>query len=100
MTDRLMRRAETAARTLKLMANDQRLLLLCKLRQGECAVGELVDAAGISQSSVSQHLARLREGGMVKSRRAANNIIYSTADARIDALIDQLCEHFGQGEAA
>lgn len=100
MTERLIERAESVARTLKLMANDQRLVLLCRLRQGECAVGELVDAVGVSQSSVSQHLARLREGGMVKARRAANNIFYSTAGPNVDALIDQLCEHFGKGSAA
>ncbi|WP_416906989.1 MAG: ArsR/SmtB family transcription factor [Polymorphobacter sp.] len=99
MTERLAERAEAVSRTLKLMANDQRLLLLCRLRQGECAVGELVDAVGVSQSSVSQHLARLREGGMVKARRAANNIFYSTAGPKIDALIDQLCDHFAGGES-
>lgn len=98
MTERLIERAEIVARILKLMANDQRLLLLCRLRQGECAVGELVVASGVSQSSVSQHLARLRDGGMVKARRSANNIFYSTANDKVDALIDQLCEHFGEGE--
>jgi DNA-binding transcriptional ArsR family regulator len=100
MTERLIKRAHSVSRTLKLIANDQRLVLLCRLRQGECAVNELVDAMGISQSSVSQHLARLREGGMVKARRAANHIFYSTAGPKVDALIDQLCEHFGEGETA
>ncbi|WP_246604735.1 ArsR/SmtB family transcription factor [Aquisediminimonas sediminicola] len=85
---------------LKLLANTQRLLLLCRLRNGECAVGELVDAcalspASASPSSVSQHLARLRDAKVVATRREGTTIYYRLANDDIRSLIDILCERFG-----
>jgi DNA-binding transcriptional ArsR family regulator len=91
----LASRAADAAATLKLIANEQRLLLLCRLSQGESAVSELVELTGLSQSAVSQHLARLREGGMVKTRREATTIFYRVADQDVHDLIGMLCERFG-----
>ena len=88
-------RAADAAATLKLIANEQRLLLLCRLTQGECPVSELVALTGLSQSAVSQHLARLREGGMVRTRREATTIFYRVADQAVHDLIGMLCERFG-----
>ena len=97
MMEKLCERATEVASLLKLMANEQRLVLLCRLRDGEASVTELVTLCGQSQSGVSQHLARLREGGVVSTRRDAKMIYYSLADKNIEALMDFLCTHFAQG---
>jgi len=91
----LAQHAAHAATVLKLLANEQRLLILCRLTQGEFAVGEMVELCGQSQSSVSQHLGRLREGGLVKTRREGTTIYYSLADDGVRKLIDMLCDRFG-----
>lgn len=92
----LAKHASHAARVLKLVANEQRLLILCRLAQSEFSVGQLVDLCGQSQSSVSQHLGRLREGGLVKTRREGTTIYYSLADDGVLKLIDMLCDRFGR----
>jgi len=91
----LVEHAAHAAGVLKLLANEQRLLILCRLTQGEYAVGQMVELCGQSQASVSQHLGRLREGGLVKTRRDGTTIYYSLADDRVRKLIDMLCDRFG-----
>lgn len=91
----LAQHAAHAAGVLKLLANEQRLLLLCRLTQGEFAVGQMVELCGQSQSSVSQHLGRLRDGGLVKTRREGTTIYYSLADEGVRRLIDMLCDRFG-----
>lgn len=91
----LAQHAAHAASVLKLLANEQRLLILCRLTQGEFAVGQMVELCGQSQSSVSQHLGRLREGGLVKTRREGTTIYYSLADDGVRKLIDMLCDRFG-----
>lgn len=91
----LMAHTAEAAEALKLLANEQRLMVLCRLCQGECSVGELVELTEMSQSSVSQHLARLREGHMVATRRDGTTIYYRLADERVEALIGALCDNFG-----
>jgi DNA-binding transcriptional ArsR family regulator len=93
-------RAAEAASTLKLIANEQRLLLLCRLSQGECPVSELVALTGLSQSAVSQHLARLRQGGMVRTRREATTIYYRVADQAVHDLMWMLCDRFGGARPA
>lgn len=90
----LSEHAAHAAEVLKLLANEQRLLILCRLTQGEFAVGQVVDLCGQSQSSVSQHLGKLREGGLVKTRRDGTTIYYSLADDDVRKLIDMLCDRF------
>ena len=70
-----------AAGLLKLLANENRLLILCRLAAaGEMSVGKLAEAAGLSQSALSQHLARMREEGLVAPRRDAQTILYHIAD--------------------
>jgi len=91
----LCERASEVAGLLKHMANPQRLVLLCRLREGEASVSELIGLCGLSQSSVSQHLARMREGGLVLTRRENTTIHYRLADANAFALIGFLCDHFG-----
>lgn len=91
----LMKHAAQAAEALKLLANEQRLMVLCRLSQGESSVGELVALTALSQSSVSQHLARLRESNIVATRRDGTTIYYRLADDCVHALIDALCDSFG-----
>jgi len=77
----LERRAAEAAQMLKLLANENRLMILCRLvAQREMSVGNLAAGVGLSQSALSQHLARMREEGLVTARRDAQSIYYCIAD--------------------
>nr|WP_051003873.1 metalloregulator ArsR/SmtB family transcription factor [Sphingobium sp. SYK-6] len=93
----LCERATEVAGLLKLVANEQRLLLLCRLREGEASVGELVGLCSLSQSSVSQHLAKMREGGILQTRREAQTIYYRLANPHVEALMMFLCDRFAGG---
>lgn len=75
----MRRHADDAARLLKALANEKRLLLLCQLVDGERSVGELNADVELSQSALSQHLALLREDGLVTTRREAQTIYYALA---------------------
>lgn len=79
----LRRAAGQAVSALKVLANEERLLLLCQLSQGEMAVGELEEALGIRQPTLSQQLGVLRGEGVVDTRRDGKRIFYSIADARL-----------------
>jgi len=84
-----------AAGFLKILANDRRLMILCELLKGERSVGELEEVVGLSQSALSQHLARLRSSRLVKTRRQSQTIYYRIADPGaakiIGALYDLYC---------
>jgi len=95
-TEMLCERATEVAGLLKLVANEQRLLLLCRLREGEASVGELIGLCNLSQSSVSQHLGKMREGGVLKTRRDGTTIYYSLSNPHIISLMDFLCARFGE----
>ncbi len=82
--------ASDASRVLKAMANERRLMILCYLNEGERSVGELEKLLGISQSALSQHLARLRNDGLVMSRRSAQKIYYSLYGESARAIIQSL----------
>jgi ArsR family transcriptional regulator, virulence genes transcriptional regulator len=69
--------AGDAAQLLKALSNEQRLLVLCHLLAKPLSVGELNDRLELSQSALSQHLALLREAGLVDTRREAQSIFYS-----------------------
>lgn len=75
---------------LKALSNERRLLLLCQLTEGERSVNDLCLRTGVSQSSTSQHLARLRNGGLVKTRRSSQTIYYSLKGPEAIALIATL----------
>jgi ArsR family transcriptional regulator, virulence genes transcriptional regulator len=80
---KLARQAGDAAQLLKLLGNEKRLLILCFLSvRGEMTVGELVEVVKLSQSALSQHLARLRADGLVAFRRASQTLHYRVADPR------------------
>jgi ArsR family transcriptional regulator len=84
-------KAGHVADVLGALANDRRLLILCKLVEvGEATVGSLTADVGLSQSALSQHLARMREEGIVTYRRDAQTLWYRIADARIEALLATL----------
>lgn len=73
---------------LRLLANEHRLLVLCTLiAEGEAEVGELARRAGVSQPAMSQHLSRLREEGLVATRRIGTRIRYRVADPRVGRMI-------------
>jgi DNA-binding transcriptional ArsR family regulator len=83
-------KAAEAADFLKSMANDRRLIVLCELVKGERSVGELEAIVGLSQSALSQHLARLRKAGLVKTRRQSQTVHYSLANDGVKRLIGVL----------
>lgn len=101
---KLRRSAREATRVLKAMANEHRLLILCQLVGRECSVSELVRIVGLSQSALSQHLAKLRRDNLVRTRRQAQTIYYSLASPEIEAIIGTLyelyCGEDGAGAAA
>jgi DNA-binding transcriptional ArsR family regulator len=84
-------RAAAAARLLHLLGNERRLLLLCHLEaEGEIGVTALAERVGLSQPALSQHLALLREDGLVATRRVAQAVLYRLADPRVGRLIATL----------
>ena len=85
-------RAAAAARLMKLMASEQRLIILCKLGEGECSVGQLAEHVGLAQSAASQHLAKLRAEGVVGTRRDGQTIYYRLTDPAAARVIDTLCD--------
>lgn len=91
----LEHKAEHASRLLKAISNDKRLLILCALNRGEKNVGELEKLIGLSQSALSQHLARLRRDGLVSTRREAQTIYYSINNAELKAILKTLAEIYG-----
>lgn len=84
--------AEEAERFLRAMANRNRLMVLCSLVPGELSVSALHERVPLSQSALSQHLAILRNQGLVDTRREAQTIHYRIADARVRRLMPLLCE--------
>ena len=86
-----MRTKAGAAETLlKAVANRHRLMILCELNNGERSVTALQKAIGLSQSALSQHLAKLREARLVKTRRESQSIHYSLADTGVSKVIGVL----------
>lgn len=83
--------AEEVAGILRALANERRLMILCQLmEEGEATVGSLVEAVGISQSALSQHLGKMRDEGIVSFRRESQTIWYRIADPRIQQLFATL----------
>jgi len=86
--------AHRACELLKAMANEARLIVLCQLIEGEKNVTELQDAAGLSQSAMSQHLAVLREQGVVTARREGQSVFYRLASPEATAIMETLHGQF------
>ena len=76
---------------LRALGNERRLMILCKLVEaGEMTVGALVEAVGLSQSALSQHLARMRDENIVTFRRDSQTLWYRISDPRIEQLMAEL----------
>jgi ArsR family transcriptional regulator len=91
----LERRAAEAARFLRDLANEHRLMVLCRLAAtDEMTVTAMSHAVGLGQSALSQHLSRLREEGVVSCRREAQTVFYRLSDARTRAVLGLLNELF------
>jgi DNA-binding transcriptional ArsR family regulator len=92
---RLEAKAGEAARLLRLLANEKRLLILCRLiARGEMDVGGMAEAVGLSQSALSQHLAKLREDGLVAFRRESQTLHYRMDDHRAARVLAALKDIF------
>ena len=84
-------RATEVAGLLRAMANERRLMILCKLVEwGEANVTSLSEAVGLSQSALSQHLAKMREEGLLATRREAQTVFYHLADKNAARLLKLL----------
>ncbi len=84
-------KAGEAAAMLKLIANERRLLILCRLvAEHEVSVGDLAQDINLSQSALSQHLAKMREEGLVATRREAQTVFYRIADPNVRRLLKAL----------
>lgn len=92
--DSMQAAAANACALLKVLANPDRLLLMCQLSQGDLSVGELEAQLGIRQPTLSQQLAVLREYGLVGTRREGKNIIYSVANTQALAVMEVLYQQF------
>lgn len=95
----MARHAEDAAQFLKLMANPHRLMVLCHLLDAELSVSQINEHVPLSQSALSQHLAVLRNSGMVATRRDQQTIYYRLANDGVEAIIGELYEQFCKPDA-
>ncbi len=99
-SDELMTRDEDidrASRSLKAMSHPLRLKILCTLGGEEISVQDIVEYVGTSQSNISQHLAILRDKGILSARKDANRVYYRVGDARTLSLISMMRQVFCSG---
>ena len=92
--------AAQACNLMKVLANPDRLMILCQLSQGELRVGELEDRLGIVQPTLSQQLTVLREQQLVSTRREGKNIFYTLSSPQALAVIQTLYQEFCQPHCA
>jgi ArsR family transcriptional regulator, virulence genes transcriptional regulator len=86
--------AADAAKLLRALGNERRLMILCQLGDSERSVGELQPLVGLSQSALSQHLAVLRDEGVVATRREGQFVWYRIADPAAVRVVETLAEIF------
>ncbi|MCW8876879.1 MAG: metalloregulator ArsR/SmtB family transcription factor [Kangiellaceae bacterium] len=86
--------ADAATKQLKALANVNRLMILCILSEGELSVSELNEMIDLSQSALSQHLAKLRADNLVNTRRESQTIYYSLTEGVAKNIIDTLHEYY------
>lgn len=92
--DEMLVHAGAAAEFLKALANDQRLAILCTLLEGPQSVGQINERVHLSQSALSQHLAVLRERGLVETEKQAQTVYYSVPEGRTRRILSVLHECF------
>jgi DNA-binding transcriptional ArsR family regulator len=94
----LVRNAEHAAKFLEALANPRRLLVMCHLaNNGEMSVGAIAEKVMLSQSALSQHLAKLRALGLVETRRDSQTIYYSCNSEAARGLLSVMDKLYGEG---
>jgi len=98
--ERMRQRAPDAAGLMKALGNESRLMILCTLAEHERSVGDLNRLVPLSQSALSQQLARLRENDLVETRRESQTIYYSLAPGPADRVIHLLHEIYCSAPAA
>ena len=86
--------AERASGMMKTLGHAGRLMILCYLAEGERSVGDLAEELDIPQSSLSQHLARMRIEGLVEARRESQTVYYRLADGEVGKVIESLYRIF------
>jgi DNA-binding transcriptional ArsR family regulator len=94
--DTMRAAAQEACALMRVLANPDRMLLLCELAEGEKNVGELQEAVGVVQPTLSQQLAVLRDEELVETRRDGKNIYYQVASAQALAVMQVLYEQYCQ----
>ena len=92
VTESMQNRAEEVAAMLHLLGNANRLMILCRLAEGEATVSELLSETSLSQSALSQHLGRMRSQGLVAPRRDGQHVSYRIADPRVASVLERLYE--------
>ncbi|RMF70745.1 MAG: ArsR family transcriptional regulator [Alphaproteobacteria bacterium] len=97
---RMISAAQEASGFLQALGQPTRLMILCRLAEGEMSVGKLADSLGLRQATVSQHLALLRREGLVATRREAQTVYYRIADERAQVLLETLYKLFCEPTAA
>ena len=90
--DRFEASAGEAARLLRALSNEKRLMILCQLGDREMSVGQMLPVVGLSQSALSQHLAKLRDEALVSTRRNGTTIFYRIAEPAVLKVIAALAE--------
>ncbi|MGU3401083.1 ArsR/SmtB family transcription factor [Brucellaceae bacterium D45D] len=90
----LIENADQAADFLSALANNKRILILCKLLHNEMSVGALAKAIDLSQSALSQHLAKLRALNLVSTRRDAQTIYYMVASSHVELMLSTLSNFY------
>jgi len=90
--DRFEASAGEAASLLRALSNEKRLMILCQLGDGELSVGQMLSLVGLSQSALSQHLAKLRDEALVSTRRDGTTIFYRISEPAVLKVIAVLAE--------
>jgi len=98
--DMLQTKAAEVAGLMKTLSHPNRLLIVCQLMDGERSVGQIEDASGVRQPTLSRELGRLRDEGLVTTRRESKVVFYSLKDAKLRNLMDVLCCAWGGGQVA
>lgn len=94
MTNGIKEQVDAATNFLKGLASPHRLLILCQLVESEKSVGALIEATGLAQTSMSQHLLKLRKEGIVTYRREHRTLHYRITHAAVQDVIGVLHKHF------
>lgn len=100
VSNQLVDNADMVAEFLSAIGNGKRLAIMCHLISGELSVGEIAERVELSQSALSQHLAKLRSMGLVQTRRERQMIFYSCSSSRVREVLTTLDGIFGAKAAA